>query len=141
MKKILLSLFLLGALSGFSQGIYHGYPYRIHELRSDDKIFVDIPIHRDGRFLPDGGIEDLISFLNNDHSHSFEIRIHYFYGSDEWNQSYSEFIARCLMGELSLKCKSDNYTVSGCGESFPIFLDEKDKKYRAMNTFMEIIVK
>lgn len=141
MKKILFLLFLLGALSGFSQGIYHGYPPHAHELQSDDRIFVNIPIHKDGKFLPDGGIEDLISLLNNGHSFSFEIRIHYFYGSDEWKQAYSEFIAQCLMAELSLKCKSNNYVVWGCGDSFPIFLDETDKKYRAINTLMEIIVK
>lgn len=141
MKKILLLFLILGALSGFSQGIYHGYPHRIHELRSDDRIFVDIPIHQDGRFLPDGGIEDLISLLNNGLPHSFEIRIHYFHGSDGWKQSYSEYIAQCLMAELSLKCKSDNYTVWGCGDSYPIFLDNTDERYRAMNTYMEIIVK
>ncbi len=111
MKKILLSLLLLGALSGFSQGIYYGYPPHAHELQSDDRIFVNIPIHKDGKFLPDGGIEDLISLLNNGHSFSFEIRIHYFYGSDGWKQAYSEFIAQCLMAELSLKCESNNYVV------------------------------
>lgn len=141
MKKFLFLLLLLGALSGFSQGIYHGYPHHVNELRSDDRIFVDIPIHQDGKFLPDGGIEDLILLLNNRHSQSFEIRIHYFYGSDGWKQSYSEFIAQCLMEELSLKCESDNYIVWGCGDSYPIFLDDMDQKYRAINTLMEIIVR
>lgn len=94
MKRIVLSLLLLYAISGFAQQIYYGYPH--YELQSGDRIFVDIPVHQDGDFLSDGGIEDLISFLNDEHLHSFEIRVHYFYGSDGWKQSYSEFIAQCL---------------------------------------------
>ena len=141
MKNFLLSLFLLGVLSGFSQGFFHGYPHYVHELQSGDRIFVDIPIHQDGKFLPDGGIADLVLLLNKEHTHSFEIRIHYFYGSEGWKQSYSEFIAQRLSAELSLKCESDNYIVWGCGDSSPIFLDEKDENYRAINTLMEIIVR
>lgn len=119
MKRIVLSLLLLYAISGFAQQIYYGYPH--YELQSGDRIFVDIPVHQDGNFLSDGGIEDLISFLNDEHLHSFEIRVHYFYGSDVWKQSYSEFIAQCLPTELSRKCKFDNYVTSGCGDSFPVF--------------------
>jgi len=133
-------MLLFGALSVFSQGIHYGYPQSINELKSGDAIFLNIPAHQDGKFLSDGGIEEFISFLNSANRHSFEIRIHFFYGSEDFRQSYSEFIAICLTATTASRCTATHYTIIGCGDTNPIFLDKTDEKYQSMNTLMEVRV-
>jgi len=112
----------------------------MNEIKKGDKIFLNIPIHQDGRFISGKGIERLVEFLNSDSSFVFRIEIHFFYGSDEFAENYAEFICNNLKLYLESKCKFSNYELYWYGKSHPIFLNADNVSYKEMNTRMEILV-
>ena len=141
MRSIVL-LFGLGLLflSVYPQQIHFGYPISMDDIKKGDKIILNIPIHNDGRFIPEKGIERLIEFLNIDSSFFFRIEIHFFYGSDEFADNYSKYICKNLKLHLLSECKFSNFDLYSCGKSQPIFLNKDSVSYKDMNTRMEILV-
>ncbi len=127
-------------LSMYPQQIYFGYPTSKDEIKKGDKIILDIPIHNDGRFIPEKGIDRLIEFLNIESGFIFRIEIHFFYGSDEFAENYSRYICKNLKLHLLSECKFSNYDLYSCGKTHPIFLNKDSVSYQEMNTRMEILV-
>lgn len=141
MRSIILFIgFSLFCLSLYPQRIYFGYPMPIDEIKKEDRILLNIPTHRDGRFIPEKGLNSLIEFLNTDSSSFFRIEIHFFYGNEEFAEDYSEFTCKNLKWYLESACKFTNYELYHYGKSHPIFLDKDSLIYREINTRMEILV-
>lgn len=142
MRSILLFFwFSVLCLNVYTQQIYFGYPDSVVDLKKGDKIILNIPIHKDGRFIPEKGIDRLIQFLNSDSNFVFRIEIHFFYGSDEFAEKYSRFICKNLKTHLLPECWFSNYDLYSCGNAYPIFLNEDSVIYKEINTRMEILVK
>jgi len=141
MRLIVLFIGLnLLCLSVYPQQIHFGYPISMDEIKKGDKILLNIPIHKDGRFIPERGIDRLIEFLNTDSSFVFRIEIHFFYGSDEFAEAYSRFTCENMKWHLQSECKFSNYELYWYGKSHPIFLNKDNISYQEMNTRMEILV-
>lgn len=135
-----LILFISALRAGFAQGVYFGYPREGAKLQEGDRILLNIPIYRDWYFFPDGGIAELATFISKDTTLFFEIKIREGWGVTDYAQRHTEFLAMCMTDEILQRCDSQNFTIIGWGKTHPIFWDEKDEKYKAMNTMMEIVV-
>ena len=141
MKRLFhIILFFIITHAGFAQGVYFGYPRESAKLQEGDRILLNIPIYRDWYFFPDGGIAELATFISSDTTLFFEIKIREGWGAADYVQRHTEFLAERMTDELLQRCDCHNYTIIGLGKTHPIFLDEKDEKYKAMNTMMEIVV-
>ena len=138
---VLFFCFSVLCLNVYTQQIYFGYPDSTDNLKKGDKIILNIPIHKDGRFIPEKGIDRLIQFLNSDSNFVFRIEIHFFYGSDDFVEKYSRFLCKNLKTHLLSECRFSNYDIYNCGNTYPFFFNEESAIYDEVNTRMELIVK
>ena len=81
MRNILIAcaLFIL-TMTAHAQYVYYGYPRPDAHLDSGDLIVVNIPLFIDGAFRPESKITELVSFLNRDTTHVYEISLYLFVG-------------------------------------------------------------
>jgi len=82
----------------------------------------------------------LVQFLSRDTNTVYRIEIYEFWGNEESTERYSAFVAQRLADYLTFECGLSNFNLHGCGNKYPIFLDEKNPNYKKINTRMEILV-
>lgn len=138
MKNIFICLLTIFCLGLNAQQIYLGYPIGEKTITCGDKIIVNIPTHKDGRFLPNQGIEQLIMLLNSSSRFVYHIEIYDFLSSGINASAYTDFICNNLQNYLESKCLYDNYHLYSCGDALAIFCFKDSKINNLMNTRMEI---
>lgn len=141
MKNIFFCLLTFFCLGLNAQQIYFGYPIGEKNITCGDKIIVNIPTHKDGRFLTNQGIEKLTELLNGNKDLFFKIDIFDFQVSEIVTNSYTDFICDNMANYLDIKCLYYNYVVNSCGNSLPLFCFSEERTFKMMNTRMEISVK
>lgn len=140
-RTFLLIIALTFGIVARGQSIYYGYP-SAKELKKGDLIIVSLPEHLHMRFYETVQTASLYQFLKDNKKNKFNILIHLFLDSPEYDLSVSEHLKKSLEGMLVEKCQQCNFSVTAKGRSSPIFLQEQDTSplFRKMNTRMEIIV-
>ncbi len=102
---------------------------------------VNIPLFIDGAFRPESNITELVSFLNRDTTHSYEISLYLFWGSRDWREAYVKFLAENMLWDLNEAPVISRYSVDYSHFDRAIFLDADDPRYKMINERMEILVK
>lgn len=138
MKQFLLLILLSISIALTAQNVYLGYPIDNNSIGCGDKIYVNIPTHQDGRFIPNEGIELLEKLLNSNKNYLFHIKIYDFQVSSNLVYEYTDFICNNLKSCLNTKSLYDNYVVYSCGNGLAIFCFYNKTLYNKMNTRMEI---
>lgn len=142
MKRIFLLIAAL-AFCAFARGqsVYYGYP-NSKELNKGDLIIVSLPEHLHMRFVEADEMGSLYEFLEKNKLNRFNILIHLFLDSPEYDLSVSEHLKKNLEGMLIQRCRDCNFSVIPKGQSSPVFLRDQESSslYRKMNTRMEILI-
>lgn len=142
MRNILIAcaLFIL-TMTAHAQYVYYGYPRPDAHLDSGDLIVVNIPLFIDGAFRPESKITELVSFLNRDTTHVYEISLYLFGGSRDWREAYVKFLAENMLWDLNEAPVISRYSMDYTHFDEAIFLDADDPRYKMINSRMEILVK
>lgn len=141
MKRILFFLIFFSIFKTEAQHFYYGYPADYNTIGCGDELVVNIPIHREGRFLPNQGIERLIELLNISEDFIFIIEIYDFQASSNLVYAYTDFLCDNLINYLDSKCTYNNYYIYSCGNSKNLFCTSDLKIFNLMNTRLEIKIK
>ncbi len=139
-KIILFIAIVLLGFRGYTQNIYFGYPSDFKNLTKDDKIIVNIPFHRDGKFVKLEDFDMLVSLLGIKQDSKIKIEINLFMGLADSDLMYCKSLARSLTNILKYKYDGENYEILANGNNNPIFARRKKsrKLYKKHNTRMEI---
>lgn len=132
--------FLFFQTNLFSQTVYFGYPRDKVNLKSGDKIIVDIPESSSGRFHDLEDFKQLVHLLETNSKLSFRIEFNVFFGDSLSSKAYSGFLSRDCKEILTDKVSSGNYKIVHNGNTNPFFLKKENEMYRVYNTRMDLIV-
>ena len=144
MKKLVIILFFVfWGGNGYSQNVYFGYPTDTVALIKGDVVFLNIPtfsLNGGNKFVNLKEIENLVQFLEINDTNTLRIEMNFFY-VDFLNDRISTTLCKNLKEILESKTVLKNYYIINNGSKNPIFdKKEESRKYRLLNSRMEIIV-
>jgi len=143
MRKIVLLLFLsFYTILLNAQFVFYGFPSDEIQLNDSDVIIINLPNNIDARFIPSNELNNLLNIIKNNPNLFFEIQINFALGSTEYNNSYSDLLAKNLEKYyLERNCNIRNFSVISFGENNPICIRDRSFQCKNYNTRMEIHIK
>ncbi len=122
-----------------AQQVYFGIPDNDRVLVPGSTIITNLPIHSSGRFIPSESLDSLVTFLKDQKILNIKIEINYFHFPPAPSQRYSNKLANHLHDLLKLRT-NDIWEVKSNGSENPIFLNKDSKKYKFINTRLDIYI-
>lgn len=121
--------------------VFFGYPNKGMTLVKGDIIVLNLPRNIDGRFIKSEELGQLTSFLNSNVFDSIRIQINVCWGSNTFNNEYSEALKKDLIKIFSEEISEKKYNIVSNGCECPIF-DNKDsiELFRFINSRLELII-